>query len=49
MEDAPNDELVRLAELRRGHFALESGHHGDLWLDLDRLFVEPWVVAPLAR
>lgn len=24
----------------RGHFRYESGHHGDLWLDLDGLFVE---------
>jgi orotate phosphoribosyltransferase len=23
----------------RGHFRYESGHHGDLWLDLDRLLV----------
>ena len=23
----------------RGHFVYESGHHGDLWLDLDALFV----------
>ena len=24
----------------RGHFLYESGHHGDLWLDLNRLFVD---------
>jgi orotate phosphoribosyltransferase len=24
----------------RGHFVYESGHHGDLWLDLDMLFVD---------
>lgn len=24
----------------RGHFVYESGHHGDLWLDLDVLFVD---------
>jgi orotate phosphoribosyltransferase len=24
----------------RGHFQYESGHHGDLWLDLDALFFE---------
>ena len=38
---------------RAGHFRLESGHHGDLWLDLDRLFVRPAAlgrfVAELAR
>src|SRR5207249_11168005 len=26
---------------RKGHFRLESGHHGDLWLDLDSLFLRP--------
>ena len=26
---------------RKGHFRLESGHHGDLWLDLDPLFLRP--------
>lgn len=32
--------LVANGILSRGHFAYESGHHGDLWLDLDALFVE---------
>ena len=35
------DEILELLEARRGHFLLESGHHGDLWLDLDRLFLRP--------
>jgi orotate phosphoribosyltransferase len=26
---------------RRGHFRLESGHHGELWLDLERLCLSP--------
>lgn len=30
---------------RRGHFLLESGHHGDLWLDLELLFLRPRLVA----
>ena len=29
------------AFLRRGHFAFESGDHGDAWLELERLFTEP--------
>ena len=33
---------------RKGHFRLESGHHGDLWLDLDRLFLRPRSVRPFA-
>jgi orotate phosphoribosyltransferase len=34
-------EIVELLSARRGHFALESGHHGDLWLDLEPLFLRP--------
>ncbi len=33
--------FLGLVEGRRGHFRLESGHHGRLWLDLDPLFAEP--------
>lgn len=33
------DLLDALAATRR-HFVYESGHHGDLWLDLDRLLVD---------
>jgi orotate phosphoribosyltransferase len=32
---------------RRGHFRLESGHHGDLWLDVDRVFRRPAQLRPL--
>jgi orotate phosphoribosyltransferase len=42
------DGLIELLEARRGHFLLESGHHGDLWLELDRLFVRPARVEPFA-
>jgi orotate phosphoribosyltransferase len=35
------EELVGLLAVRRGHFRLESGHHGDLGLDLDSLFLHP--------
>lgn len=31
------DELLGLAAARSGHVMLESGHHGDLWLDLELL------------
>jgi orotate phosphoribosyltransferase len=47
------EELLCLLAPRCGHFQLESGHHGDLWLDLDRLFARPVArgrfVAELAR
>lgn len=32
-------DLLEAMNGRAGHFLLESGHHGDLWLDLDRLLV----------
>jgi orotate phosphoribosyltransferase len=38
--------FLGLVEGRRGHFRLESGHHGRLWLDLDPLFAEPRRVEP---
>jgi orotate phosphoribosyltransferase len=40
-ERALDKEILRLLEARRGHFLLESGHHGDLWLELDSLFLRP--------
>jgi orotate phosphoribosyltransferase len=42
------DEVSRLLTRREGHFALESGHHGELWLDLELLFLHPARVQPLA-
>jgi orotate phosphoribosyltransferase len=45
---AVDEEIVRLLAGRRGHFLLESGHHGDLWLDLDGVFVRPTRVARFA-
>ncbi len=38
--------FLKLVAGRRGHFRLESGHHSDLWLDLDPLFADPWAVEP---
>jgi orotate phosphoribosyltransferase len=40
------DGLIDALAARRGHFRLESGHHGELWLDLDALFARPARVAP---
>jgi orotate phosphoribosyltransferase len=37
-------DLTTLVPARRGHFTLESGHHGNLWLDMERLCVK---VAPV--
>jgi len=41
------DELLGLLAARKGHFLLESGQHGDLWLALDPLFLRPRRLAPL--
>ena len=38
--------FLEIVKGRRGHFRLESGHHGALWLDLDPLFSEPRSVEP---
>ena len=45
--DLPRAErsLLDAVTAQRGHFRYESGHHGDLWLDLDAL----WVNARRAR
>jgi len=42
-------ELERLLPARKGHFRLESGHHGDVWLDLELLFLRPAQIRPLAE
>jgi len=38
--------LAELARPRRGHFDLGTGYHGDLWLDLDALFLRPALLRP---
>jgi orotate phosphoribosyltransferase len=48
IEEAQKAALETLLSARRGHFQLESGHHGDLWLDLELLFYEPARVRPFA-
>ncbi len=42
------DALFDGAHAQRGHFRYESGHHGDLWLDLDALLVDARAVAAWA-
>jgi orotate phosphoribosyltransferase len=41
-----DDDLLDLMRARRGHFRLESGHHGDLWLEPDAVFDRPNRLAP---
>jgi orotate phosphoribosyltransferase len=47
MQNLP-EELLNLLSVRKGHFLLESGHHGTLWLDLELLCHNPRRVQPLA-
>ena len=41
--------VARLAQPRRGHFDLGTGFHGDLWLDLDALFLHPARLRPYVQ
>jgi len=41
------NDVLELLAIRRGHFLLESGHHGELWLDLELLYRRPRRVEPL--
>jgi orotate phosphoribosyltransferase len=43
------ESVLALMSARTGHFLLESGHHGELWLELDALFWEPAALEPLAH
>jgi orotate phosphoribosyltransferase len=40
---------VQLACARSGHFDLGTGYHGDVWLDLDALFLRPALLRPHVR
>lgn len=42
------EDLASLLKPRHGHFELESGHHGELWFDLESLCRRPAAVRPLA-
>jgi orotate phosphoribosyltransferase len=38
--------LLDFLDGRSGHFQLESGHHGELWLDLDAFLLRPALLSP---
>jgi orotate phosphoribosyltransferase len=42
------EKVLELLSGRQGHFLLESGHHGDLWLDLETLCLRPQRVQAVA-
>ena len=39
-------DAVRMAQPSWGHFDLGTGYHGDVWLDLDALFLRPSRLRP---
>lgn len=41
--------ILELVASRAGHFRLESGHHAERWLDLERLCLDVQAVEPYAR
>jgi orotate phosphoribosyltransferase len=42
------ENVLELLSARRGDFLLESGHHGDLWQDLEALCYRPHRVQAIA-
>jgi len=42
-------DLASLLRRRTGHFEYESGHHGDQWLELERLCLEPAALQVFVR
>ena len=46
MNEATLKSFFELTSGRRGHFQLESGHHSELWFDLDALFAVPRAIDP---
>src|SRR4051812_46064173 len=46
---ADGADLLDLVTGRRGHFRMESGLHGALWLDLDPLFADAQRIEPFVR
>src|SRR5271166_6890530 len=41
-------ELISFVQGRQGHFRIESGHHGDLWLQLETLCLSSREIQPFA-
>ena len=43
------EQVAQLLPTREGHFVFESGHHGQVWLDLQLLLLHPERFQPLAE
>ena len=47
--DSDANALLSMMSARRGHFTFVSGHHGELWLDVNALFAHLERVAPFVH
>ena len=45
---AESSQALASLPAREGHFRLESGHHSDMWMDLEVLCLRPTTIKPLA-
>ena len=45
-EPSLHHDVLNLLATRNGHFLLESGHHGELWLHLELLCKKPALLRP---
>jgi orotate phosphoribosyltransferase len=43
------EDLLSLVRGRQGHFRMESGHHGDLWFELETLCLHAREIQPFAN
>ena len=43
-----HDQIISLLPFRYGHFRMESGHHSDVWVDLELLCLNPNPIRQLA-
>jgi len=44
-----NNSFKGLLDINRGHFLLESGLHGDVWFNLEKVFLHPNVLMPFIK
>jgi orotate phosphoribosyltransferase/GNAT superfamily N-acetyltransferase len=49
IESVEQDDVLSLFQSQKGHFRFESGHHGNLWLNLELLCLRPARVKPFAK
>jgi orotate phosphoribosyltransferase len=43
------EDIFKIFSIKQGHFILQSGSHGDIWIELDKLFISPKIVQSLSK